>query len=461
MERVVGSCDRFGIGGYDWLPDGSGIVASMMAEHSSDPSPLAILRLDTGRWEPMSYPIAPGNVDYDPRFSSDGTRLGFRRNLVRAEIRVMPAQGGPAEQATRLRSEIMGWDWSPDDRSLLVSLGNGASRLVRYDLATHRSETLGHIPAGFLDVAPRGSKMVFTTGQARVGMFRYPLPLRAGAEAQPLFASTGSDLLPSPSPDGRTIAFHSDRSRETRLWLGEPGFPDRLRMIEGLAPLRMHPVEWSEDGSRLLLVADPDHPGNEPGPRLYEVDVASGRYSPVALEGIPYVAQYMPGGRLLVLVDLGSGKWSLRILERGTPGRVLAQLEGIGEARFDEASNQVFFVRIDTPGLWRTDPTLSSPVLLDDKVPSIYWMTRWALLDGKVMSLRSAPGCGAEWHWIGPASTPRTGCLDRDRRGVSDLALVPSRQGDWLYASMSMEDGNRDIGAVDLDGLGGGREATP
>jgi len=460
-ERAVGSCDHFNGGSYDWLPDGSGIVAGIDAGNGNTPSPLSILRLDTGRWEPMSYPIAPGNSDYDPRFSSDGKRLGFRRNIVRAEIRVMPAQGGPLEQATRLRSEIEGWDWAPDDRSLFVSLGNGASRLVRYDLATHRSQTLGRFPAGSLDVAPRGGKLVFTVGEAPIAMFRYPLPLRAGAKPQPLFPSTGNDLLPSPSPDGRTIAFHSDRSRETRLWIGEPGAPDRLRMVDGLSPLRMHPVYWSEDGRRLLLVADPAEPGDEPGPRLYEVDVASGRSSLVALEGIPYVVQYIPGDRLLALVDLGSGRWSLRILDRASPGRVLAQLEGIGEARFDAASGQVYFVYLDSPGLWRTDTTLSAPVRIDDKAPSSYWMTQWAVLDGKVLSLRTAPGCRAQWYWIGPPAKARTGCLDPDRMGVGYLALVPSQRGDWLYASMSLKQANRDIGTLDLDDLGGFAAATP
>lgn len=460
-ERTVGACDRFSGGSYDWLPDGSGIVAGIQAEDGRQPSPLSILRLDTGRWEPMSYPIAPGNIDYDPRFSSDGKQLGFRRNVVRAEIQVMPAQGGPLRQATRLRSEIEGWDWAPDDRSLFVSLGNGASRLVHYDLATHRSQTLGRFPAGSLDVTPRGGKLVFTVGEAPIAMFRYPLPLRAGAKPQALFPSTGNDLLPSPSPDGRTIAFHSDRSRETRLWIGEPDAPDRLRMVDGLSPLRMHPVYWSEDGRRLLLVADPAEPGDAPGPRLYEVDVASGRSSVVALEGIPYVVQYMPGNRLLALVDLGSGRWTLRILDRASPSRVLAQLDAIGEARFDAASGQVFFVRLDTPGLWRADPALASPVLVDAKVPSEYWMTQWSLLDGKVLSLRNVPGCRAEWFWIGAPGEPRTGCLDRDREGVVYLALVAAQRGDWLYASMSMKAPNRDIGVLDLDDLGEFTGAMP
>src|SRR3546814_4311508 len=37
-------------------------------------------------------------------------------------------------------------------------------------------------------------------------------------------------------------------------------------------------------------------------PVLYEVDVASGRASELALDAVPYFAQYLPGERLLLVV---------------------------------------------------------------------------------------------------------------------------------------------------------------
>jgi Tol biopolymer transport system component/DNA-binding winged helix-turn-helix (wHTH) protein len=460
MERIVGHCDRMSGGRYEWLPDGSGIVAGIRARSSGEPAPLSILRLDSGRWEPMSYPIAPGNVDFDPRFSPDGKRLGFRRNLTRSDIWVMSAQGGPATRVTRMRPRIRGWDWAPDGRSLLLGLGNGAPRLVRLDLVNGHSETLGRIPASSIDVALRGGNMVFAVDDARTTMYRYPLPLREAARPQPLFPSTGTDVLPAPSPDGSVLAFYSDRSREMRLWIGEPEKPDRLRMIDGLVPTAMHPPQWSPDGRRLLVVADPVGTDAEPGPRAYEVDVASGRSAPIALDGIPYMAQYLPGGRLMALVDLGSGKWSLRILDAGAPDRVLAQLGDVGDARFDSATGQIYFARVDTPGLWRAGLDLAAPTLLDGSEPVVYWMGQRAFLGGKVLAMEATSRCGTAWHWIGPASKPASGCLDRERRGMPAMAMTASRDGRWLYATMSIGEDNRDIGLLELDRFAGAVAAT-
>ncbi len=461
VERMVGRCDRFSGARYDWLPDGSGIVAGLRPDASGKPAPLSILRLDTGQWQPMDYPIEADHVDFDPRFSSDGSRLGFRRNLSRSDIWVMPAQGGAAQRMTYLRGDIMGWDWAPDDRSLLLGLGNGEPQLVRHDIATGRSRALGRVPATGLDIAA-GGNMVFGVDDARIAIFRYPLPLREAVRPEQLFASTGTDLLPSPSPDGRMVAFRSNRSREVRLWIGEPDNPGRLRMIEGFIPVGWHPPQWSPDGARLLVVGEPAGADANPGPRLYEVDVASGRATTIALSGFPYFAQYLPEHRLLAIVDLGSGKWSLRILDEASPARVLAEMGDVGEARFDPASGRVHLVRIDGPGLWHTGLELGPPALVDAAQPAVYWIRWWAPLGGKVFSLQApAPGCQAGWRWMDGASAPAAGCLDRERRGVPRLAPMPSRDGDWLYASMMTGQGNSDIGMIDLDALIGTGAATP
>lgn len=451
--RAVGCCDRLN-GRYDWLPDGTGIVAGLKPEGGA-PARLSVLRLDSGQWRPMAYPADAGSVDFDPRFSPDGTRLGFRRGLSHSDLWAMPAAGGAPTRLTRLQGNITGWDWTPDGRALLFGFLGNPPQLFRHELASGLTRALGRFPASGLDVAARRSAMVFAVDDARVAMFRYPLPLRAGVRAEPLFASTGDDMLPSLSPDGRLLAFLSDRSREARLWLGEPDQPEHLRMIEGITPVARHPAQWSDDGRRLLVIGDAADADGVHRPRLYEVDAASGRSQVLAVaDATPYFAQYLPDDRLLLVVDRGAGRLSLRIVAGTAPMRMVATLDDVGEARFDRDSGNVYFVRVGQPGLWRAGPDLRSPAPVDGGRPTGYWLRRWGVLAGRPFALRTAaPACLADWQWLGPGEQAAPGCLDPDRRGVPTQALMVSRDGKWLYAGMTAGQENSDIGLMDLDAL--------
>lgn len=454
-SRAVGRCDRLN-GHYDWLPDGGGIVAGLKPE-GDGPTPLSVLRLDSGQWRPMRYPIGAGEVDYDPRLSPDGTRLAFRRGLSQSDLWAMPVAGGAPARLTRLQGSITGWDWAPDGQALLLGFHGNPPQLFRHDLASGRIHALGRFPAKGLDVAARRGMMVFAIDDARTAMFRYPLPLRAGVRAEALFASTGDDMLPSPSPDGKQLAFLSDRNREVRLWLGEPERPGHLRMIEGITPVARHPPQWSDDGRRLLVIGEaPVAVGGGHRSQLYEVDVASGRAQVLAIaDAMPYAAQYLPGGRLLLVVNRGAGRLSLRVVTSSSPMQVVAALDDVGEARFDRDSGNLYIVRSGQPGLWRTGLELHAPVPVNPRQPAGYWLRRWGVLDGRPFALRTAaPACLADWHWLGDGGPDGPGCLDRERRGVPALALMVSGDGKWLYASMTTGLENSDIGLLELDALG-------
>src|SRR3546814_11257272 len=106
-SRAIGPCDRLN-GRYDWLPDGSGIVAGLLPGGDRDSAPLSALHLATGKWQPIQYAIGAGEVDFDPRYSPNVSRLGFRPHLSRSALWAVPARGGQPRQLTHQRGSTPG-----------------------------------------------------------------------------------------------------------------------------------------------------------------------------------------------------------------------------------------------------------------------------------------------------------------------------------------------------------------
>src|SRR5690606_16289996 len=255
--------------------DGRGLVMGGPRADGGTSAPLQRLDFASGRWQPLNYAFDEGDVDQLPRYSPDGRQLVFRRNLSLADLWIMPAEGGTPRPLTRLRGDIRGWDWLPDGSGLVLSHVAGESTLWMLRLADGGLQPLPRLPMGNAvhpDIAADAWSMVFEIDQSRSGLFRTRLDAGGESPPEPVFASSGVDMLPSISPDGRTLAFLSDRSMSVQLWLGEVDQPATLRAVEGLQPLPRHPPVGSGDGRSLLVLGR-----TGAGERLFEVDAGSGR----------------------------------------------------------------------------------------------------------------------------------------------------------------------------------------
>ncbi|MGH3710937.1 MAG: hypothetical protein ACRDRQ_23155, partial [Pseudonocardiaceae bacterium] len=102
-----------------------------------------------------------------------------------------------------------------------------------------------------VDVSPDGKTVVFDV----LGDL-YEVEL-SGGEAKQLTFGAGFDLMPRYSPDGRTIAFMSDRSGSPNLWLSKSdgtGVEQVTQEWRG----RLSPPVWTAAGSLLVQVYDKD-----------------------------------------------------------------------------------------------------------------------------------------------------------------------------------------------------------
>lgn len=451
--RRVGRCDPDNRPSFDWTHDGRGLIFGSRGTFG-DNRGLRLLDLASGEWRAVDYAASPRDIEAFPRYSPDGRWIVFVRNSPLGDFWRIPAAGGHATRLTDLRTDIGEWDFMPDGRAIVFSRWRESeSRLYRLDLDTGLVQDLGIADGDQPAIALRAPALAFSQQRNYFGLYRFDLS--GAAPPERLFPSSGRDRLPVIAPDGRQLAFASDRSGRFGLWWADLQRPDSLRLIEGVLPETRYLPDWSPDAER-LLVAGTAPRGGPPG--LYEVTPASGRVARLPVPaGEPVQAAYVPGQgrRVFVVAGTGDGRLGLTLYDRGaTPWRRLAAIDDVSLVHVDAARDRVLFTRPGRAGLWQADLALSpaSVRALPGEQPAALRFRQWNIApDGTVLLIQRAPGCGARLTAL-RGSEADTGelarCLDTTRIAASNgFSLSPD--GRHAFVSISESLGG-DIGFMTL-----------
>lgn len=137
------------------------------------------------------------------------------------------------------------------------------------------------------------------------------------------------DRFPSWSPDGRMLAFISDRSGTERVYALHPAEAD-AQLLTPAEPFNTYDYlsyqfpHWSQDGQRVLFTRAPA-PGTYRIP-LYSADVGSGallHIDQTTDDGQDYIAQLMAAMDNSLYLDENGGQIMLNILRDGAAPLIL------------------------------------------------------------------------------------------------------------------------------------------
>jgi Tol biopolymer transport system component len=249
-----------------WSPDGQWLVVSARLSNG-DLSTLYRLPAAGGELQKLTSPGAGthSNVtmgDTDPVVSRDGHNLAFvRRGALADDSLVLEGLtsgltiGDQRERVLAQRSWIGSPAWTPDGRGLIFSSNQGGS----FDLWT--IPALGgraqRLPVGedgaFASVS--GRRMVYARAVMDTNLWRMEITGdQKTSSPSPLIASTLVDLTPAYSRDGHRIAFMSERSGYTEIWISNADGSQPVQWTSFRGPTTMSP-SWSPDDAHIAFVS--------------------------------------------------------------------------------------------------------------------------------------------------------------------------------------------------------------
>jgi eukaryotic-like serine/threonine-protein kinase len=347
-----------------WSPDGEWIATS------DKETPLSLMRLvlissTTGRKRRLTYQPAAVDADLSPSFSPDGRYLAYARHLsvAVADIYVLdvPKEAGPGTEAQQLthwnrmnRSPV----WSVDGKEVFFvgdeprigpriwrapAFGRGEAR--RINQIGERSTSIA--------LSPRSKRLVYSKEMADWNIWRLDLARASRARTQTgelssrVIASTYEDGQPQYSPDGKHIAFQSDRSGDLEIWIanGDGSSPRQLTHLH--AKISGYP-RWSPDGKYIVFHSRLNGYAN-----LYSVTVDTGLYRALTAGTTnDSAASWSHDGKWIYFESGRNGSPQIwRIPAEGGPASQVTK--NGGAIAFDSVNGKLlFYSKFTGPGLW-------------------------------------------------------------------------------------------------------------
>jgi Tol biopolymer transport system component/DNA-binding winged helix-turn-helix (wHTH) protein len=304
-EKTFGPCPDREHARLAWSPDGRSLALSRRT--SSGTMSIDLLDAETGERRALTVPPAGWHGDEMAAFSPDGRALAFVRfvNLDVGDVYRVATAGGEPTRVTDANADYAGLSWSGDGRRIVFS-SNRAGMYSLFSVAADGGPPElvagGGTKMKHPSASQAGDVLAYESWRLDIGLYARDLGHGAGAATARLAGAVEEwDFHPRLSPDGRKVAFASNRSGSYEIWIADRdgGEAEHVTSFDG--PYVGSPC-WSPDGRRLALVAHVEGPG-----RLYVVDAPGGAPRPLGSLRDPALPSWSRDGRSVYAAAHGAG----------------------------------------------------------------------------------------------------------------------------------------------------------
>jgi Tol biopolymer transport system component/DNA-binding winged helix-turn-helix (wHTH) protein len=367
---------------FAWFPDGKWVVT-----HG-----LTLLSIETGKTRSLTSPPLPSEsfTDSFPAVSPDGHTIAFSRPLSYFNWGIWLLdinQDLKPKAEPRPLTFSTGRDWNPtwtSNGQEIVFVSEGWSRSG----SLHRVKASGQAKpqlllfgggrASWPAISRNGNRLAYQQSVFDTNIWRLSLSNLGAAAGPPgqLIHSTRSDFGGQYSPDGKRIAFFSDRTGVGSIWVCDADGANAVELFSQTGRGLGSP-SWSPDGKRIAF--DSNLEGNTD---IYVVRASGGK--PVRLTTDPAednIPSWSRDGNWVYFTSLWSGRRQVWKVPAGGGEAVLVTKNG-GYVAIESADGRsVFYTnRIDQAPMKAADMTSMAlwkiPVIGGEEnrvLPSVAW----------------------------------------------------------------------------------------
>ena len=413
--------------GFDWSPDARRIVVAL-GWHA----PLRIVDLADGTGTEL-----PGITDaHMPAWSPDGTRIayavdnqlqifdaGMFGNEARSSIWVVRVDGGAPVRVSDEEHANLSPVWLPDSHSLLwVSDQDGTRDIMQVGVGASGAPTGDprRLTTGLgiqeMSLSADGRHLAYTIFQSSSNVWAFDLPGTGTITADRGRALTsGSQVVEDIglSPDGRWMAFASDRGGSQNIWRVPTTGGEPVPVTTG--PGRNMDPEYSPDGTRIVF-----HSMRNGNRDLYTISPDGGNEQPLLIRPLEDGdGTWSPDGHSMAFFTFGEGMkspvTSVMKLDGGGP-RIL--VDGLG-ARWSPDGREIAYAAPDGVGVIPADSGPSRRLVSTSSLAVVEWSA-----DGRFVYFVTREGARAYLRAV-----PRAGGPIRTLIVFDDPERVPAKYG--------------------------------
>jgi Tol biopolymer transport system component/tRNA A-37 threonylcarbamoyl transferase component Bud32 len=332
-ERVLAEIERIDtLGLFEgtflaWTPDSKWIAVSEVANTIHL---LVLHSVETGERRKLTSPATEGEIgDLNPAFSPDGQTLAFTRESRRRDIYLLRLDEGYRPQGVPERLGLNSTDnvgpvWIPGGREIVFLSGLwGSMGLWRAAVGKSVSPqrlTFAGRNVRAAAVSHRSDRLAYSSETSDANIWRIDLHGPDGKSSPPtqFISSTRWDHQPAYSPDGKRIAFISDRSGDPQLWVCDNDGSNHAQLTSLAGRLIVGPM-WSWDSRSIAFYVSQE---GKP-PQSFAISASGGE--PRRIESLPSGGKWpywsRDGTSVYFAADLNGGVWKVA-LSGGRPVQI-------------------------------------------------------------------------------------------------------------------------------------------